>query len=93
KTPSIKKFAASSGIIPNGFKNKFNRALFDSLQDSTWNFVVDIIAQSAQQLGNRFIAQAEKRAWLHLAIDKENGKIIDRRIGHITNEAETVLKK
>ncbi|MEM9400025.1 MAG: hypothetical protein AAF984_07425 [Verrucomicrobiota bacterium] len=61
------------------------RALLDSVQDSTWNFMVDIIAQSGQQLGNRFIAQAEKRAWLHLAIDKENGKIIDRRIEYITN--------
>ncbi|MEM9400735.1 MAG: hypothetical protein AAF984_11055, partial [Verrucomicrobiota bacterium] len=61
------------------------RALFDSVQDSTWNFMVDIIAQSGQQLGNRFIAQAEKRAWLHVAIDKENGKIIDRKIEYITD--------
>ncbi|MEM9399838.1 MAG: hypothetical protein AAF984_06480, partial [Verrucomicrobiota bacterium] len=60
-----------------------SRALLDSIQDSTWNLMVDIIAQSGQKAQSRFIPHAEKRIWLHLAIDRETGKIIDRKIEYV----------
>ncbi|MEM9399567.1 MAG: hypothetical protein AAF984_05115 [Verrucomicrobiota bacterium] len=60
-----------------------SRALLDSIQDSTWNLMVDIIAQSGRNTQSRYIPHAEKRIWLHLAIDRETGKIIDRKIEYV----------
>jgi hypothetical protein len=61
------------------------RALADSGQAGTWNLMIDMIAQTgrypagAKNLDN-FIVEGEKRYWVHVAIDRQTGKIIDEQI-------------
>jgi hypothetical protein len=63
----------------------FVRALVDVGQTRTWNLCVDVIAQSGRySLGatslDQFVVESERRLWLHIAIDRFTGEIIDQRI-------------
>jgi hypothetical protein len=61
------------------------RALSDSGQTRTWNLMIDVIAQSgrypstATGLAN-FVVEGEKRYWLHIAIDRFTGEVIDQQL-------------
>jgi hypothetical protein len=61
------------------------RALAEVTQTRTWGLMIDVIAQSgrfspgATNL-SRFVVEAEKRYWLHVAIDRLTGKIIDQQL-------------
>lgn len=61
------------------------RALSDSTQTRTWNLMIDVIAQSgrypptAAALAD-FVVEGEKRYWLHLAIDRFTGEVIDQQL-------------
>lgn len=69
-----------------GFKNNkdiqvITRALADVANVRTWNLLVDVIAQSGRlspgtSAMDRFIAQAERRYWYHVAIDRFTGEIV-----------------
>jgi Tfp pilus assembly protein PilX len=66
------------------------RALGGAGQTRTWNLLVDVIAQSGRFATNatsnaQFIAEGEKRYWLHVAIDRYTGQVIDQQL-------ETVLE-
>ena len=62
------------------------RALSEVGNARTWNLLVDIIAQSGrypQTLApnssfDNFIPDGEKRYWLHIAIDRYTGRVVDR---------------
>ncbi len=62
------------------------RALSESGNARTWNLLIDIIAQSGRYpstLGpgasfDNFLPDGEKRYWLHVAIDRYTGKVVDR---------------
>gem|GEM_PF-3317969 len=76
---------ATEASIP-GYKNKKDiqviaRALADVTSVRTWNLFVDVIAQSgkltpAASSLDSFIAQAERRYWYHIAIDRFTGEIV-----------------
>ncbi|XHR29806.1 MAG: hypothetical protein ACFUZC_04475 [Chthoniobacteraceae bacterium] len=63
------------------------RALAESGQTRTWNLMLDVIAQSGRYPTSvsssnkdplsRFLVEGECRYWVHLAIDRYTGKIID----------------
>ena len=61
------------------------RALASVGQTRTWNLMIDVIAQSgnyppgANDLAN-FVVQGEQRYWVHVAIDRFIGQVIDRQI-------------
>jgi hypothetical protein len=61
------------------------RALAELAQTRTWNLMIDVVAQSgrypvgATSLGE-FIVQGEKRYWLHIAIDRFTGEVIDQQL-------------
>jgi hypothetical protein len=61
------------------------RALSDTTNTRTWNLLIDVIAQSghlsptASSLDN-FVVEGEKRYWLHIAIDRYTGKIVDQQL-------------
>jgi hypothetical protein len=61
------------------------RALAEVTQTRTWGLMIDVIAQSgrfrpgATSLAT-FVVEAEKRYWLHIAIDRLTGKIIDQQL-------------
>lgn len=61
------------------------RALAELGQTRTWGLFVDVIAQSgryppsATNLG-QFVVEGEKRYWLHIAIDRFTGEVIDQQL-------------
>lgn len=62
-----------------------SRALAEVSQTRTWVLLIDVIAQSgryppsAGALEN-FVVEGEKRYWLHVAIDRFTGKVIDQQL-------------
>ena len=59
-----------------------SRALADVATTRVWNLMIDVIAQSgrfgpgAEHL-EQFIAEGESRYWLHIALDRFTGRILD----------------
>jgi hypothetical protein len=61
------------------------RALAEVTQTRTWNLMIDVVAQSgryppASTALSQFVVQGEKRYWLHIAIDRFTGEVIDRQL-------------
>lgn len=65
------------------------RALVDSGNARTWNLLIDLVAQVGRYPGhtsslNQFVVEGETRFWVHVAIDRFTGKIIDIQTEIIT---------
>jgi len=61
------------------------RSIASSGQTRTWNLMIDVIAQSGKypptaQALKDFVVEGEKRYWLHIAIDRFTGEIIDQQL-------------
>jgi hypothetical protein len=69
-------------------KQTIARALADTGQARTWNVMIDVIAQTghygpnAQNLTN-FIAEGEKRYWLHVALDRDSGAVLGTQLEEV----------
>lgn len=58
------------------------RSLAEIGTTRTWNFLIDLVTQSgrftsASKTGADFVIQGEQRIWIHVAIDRMTGEIID----------------
>jgi hypothetical protein len=65
------------------------RAFSNACQTRTWNLMIDLIAQSGRYPPNatnlsQFVVEGEKRYWLHVAIDRFTGEVIDRQLEVVT---------
>ncbi|MCE0496845.1 MAG: hypothetical protein LV481_02705 [Methylacidiphilales bacterium] len=66
------------------------RAIAESANTRTWNFLIDIIGQSgryptsASSLNN-FVVEGERRYWLHVAIDRYTGQVVAQQL-EVVNE-------
>jgi hypothetical protein len=55
-------------------------------QTRVWNLVVDVVAQTghykanAMSLPNDFVVEGEQHYWVHVAIDRFTGQVIDRQV-------------
>ena len=62
------------------------RALGEVDQTRTWNLLIDVIAQTghfkpnATSLQNDFVVEGEEHDWVHVAIDRFTGQVIDKQI-------------
>jgi hypothetical protein len=58
------------------------RALSAVGQTRVWNLMIDVIAQTGRSSSgvNPFAIQGEQRYWVHLAIDRFTGKVIDKQV-------------
>ncbi|HEY0256540.1 MAG TPA: hypothetical protein VGC39_03775, partial [Candidatus Methylacidiphilales bacterium] len=61
------------------------RGLIDSGTTRMWNLMIDLVAQSGRFAPNtsnlaNFVVEGEKHYWLHVAIDRYTGKIIDSQL-------------
>ena len=61
------------------------RALADVGQTRTWNLLIDIVAQAGKYpptatSADQFNVEGERRYWLHVAIDRYTGQIIDSQL-------------
>ncbi len=80
-------------LAPSGIKTEREavvRAVAESANTRTWNFMVDIIAQSGRYPASatgldNFIVDGERRYWMHIAIDRYTGQVVDRQL-EIVNE-------
>ena len=67
------------------------RTVSSVAQTRTWNFVIDVVAQSghfkpnAGSVQNDFIVEGEQHYWVHVAIDRFTGRVIDKQI-EVVNE-------
>jgi hypothetical protein len=83
---SIRKgFSNSPDLGNKAYLEAPVRAMSDVANTRTWNLLIDIIAQSGQmspsaQTLNDFIVEGERRYWLHIAIDRYTGKVIDQQL-------------
>ncbi|MFA7345824.1 MAG: hypothetical protein WC003_16105, partial [Terrimicrobiaceae bacterium] len=61
------------------------RALADVTNTRTWNLLIDVVAQSGRMAPtatalDQFMVEGERRYWLHVAIDRFTGKVVDQQL-------------
>ncbi len=61
------------------------RALASVTQTRTWNLMIDVIAQSGRYASGvsdlaKFVVEGEQRYWVHVAIDRFTGEVVDKQI-------------
>src|SRR5439155_16520110 len=67
------------------------RSMTSISQTRVWNVLIDVVAQSghfkpnANNLQNGFIVEGEQHYWVHVAIDRFTGQVIDKQI-EVVNE-------
>ena len=77
--------------VPKTQRESIARALGEVDQTRTWNLLIDVIAQTgryppnATNFANGFVVNGEQRYWVHVAIDRFTGKVIDKQI-EVVNE-------
>ena len=72
-------------------KQTIARALAEAGQARTWNLMIDVIAQTGEyapgtpDLSNpaKFIVEGEKRYWLHIALDRDNGTVLGTQLEEV----------
>jgi hypothetical protein len=60
------------------------RTLVEIGTTRTWNFLIDLVAQTgrftaAAKTGSDFMVQSEERVWIHVAIDRMTGEVLELR--------------
>lgn len=84
---------STPGTFTNAFSNwpiKMQReaavrAVSGSMQSRTWNVMIDVIAQTGRftpsaDSPEKFLVEGEHRYWLHVAIDRYTGKVVDEQL-------------
>ena len=66
-------------------RETITRSLAEVGQTRTWGLVIDVIAQSGRYSPtatnlSQFVVEGEKRYWLHIAIDRYTGQVIDQQL-------------
>jgi len=62
------------------------RALAEVTQTRTWGLLIDLVTQTGRyppgstDLAQPFVVEGEKRYWLHIAMDRLTGEIIDQQL-------------
>ena len=69
-------------------RETISRALAEIGQTRTWNLMIDVIAQSGRYPPTaaglaQFVVEGEKRYWLHVAIDRFTGDVIDQQLEEV----------
>jgi Tfp pilus assembly protein PilX len=82
--------AALPGVLgtTDETKQTIARALAETGQARTWNLMIDIVAQTGQYAPGtpdlsdptKFIVQGEKRYWLHIALDRDDGTVLGTQL-------------
>ena len=88
--------AAAAAAVPTVLaasdetKQTIARALADTGQARTWNLMIDVIAQTGQYKPNapdltasNFVVQGEKRYWLHIALDRDDGTVLGTQLEEV----------
>jgi hypothetical protein len=76
---------AAANYGPKFRRETVSRAFADVTNTRTWNLMIDVVAQAgrytaASKTLNDFVVEGERRYWLHVAIDRFTGKVVDSQI-------------
>ena len=93
KTELLTRLAADPSVTGLGNKEARElvmRAFSDACQTRTWNLLIDVIAQSGKYAPGetnltKFVVEGEQRYWVHVAIDRFTGQVLDKQI-EVVNE-------
>src|SRR5262249_2760496 len=86
--------ASETGLgptVPKTQRESIARALGEVNQTRTWNLLIDVIAETgrfspnASTLTYGFIVKGEQRYWVHVAIDRFTGRVVEKQI-EVVNE-------
>ena len=88
--------AAAAAAVPDlaasdETKQTIARALAEAGQARTWNLMIDVIAQTGKYAPGtpnltdptKFIVQGEKRYWLHIALDRDDGTVLGTQLEEV----------
>jgi hypothetical protein len=61
------------------------RALSENINSQTWSLLIDVAAQTGRLGGQAdgledFVVEGEKRYWMHVAIDRRTGEVVDSQL-------------
>ncbi len=67
------------------FREAAIRPLADCGQTRVWNLLIDVVAQTGRYPKtatglDQFVVEGEKRIWLHVAIDRFTGQVVDKQL-------------
>jgi hypothetical protein len=93
KTDLLAQLANDASVASLGSKEARElvmRAFSDATQTRTWNLMIDLIAQSGRYPPNAstlagFLVEGEQHYWVHVAIDRFTGQVVDKQI-EVVNE-------
>jgi len=93
KTDLLTQLATKASVTGLGSKEAREsviRAFSDATQTRTWNLLIDVVAQSGRYPSNAstlagFLVEGEQHYWVHVAIDRFTGQVIDKQI-EVVNE-------
>jgi len=93
KTDLLTQLATKASVTGLGNKEARElviRAFSDACQTRTWNLLIDVIAQSGRYPPNAstlagFLVEGEQHYWVHVAIDRFTGQVVDKQI-EVVNE-------
>ena len=80
---------SASSTDPASVTQRFREAGIRSVADTgeirVWNLLIDLVAQTGRYPATatkpaQFLVEGEKRYWLHVAIDRLTGKVLDRQL-------------
>jgi hypothetical protein len=79
------------GVTVDEVNQTIARALAETGQARTWNLMIDVIAQTGQYVSSatnvsqtdKFIVQGEKRYWLHIALDRDDGTVLGSQLEEV----------
>jgi hypothetical protein len=82
--------ASVTGLGNKAARECVLRAFSDACQTRTWNLMVDLVVQSGRYPPNAnslagFMVEGETHYWVHIAIDRFTGQLIDKQI-EVVNE-------
>jgi hypothetical protein len=75
---------------PKTQRESIARAFGETVQTRTWNLLIDVIAQNGKYAPGetnlaKFNVEGEQRYWVHVAIDRFTGQVIEKQI-EVVNE-------
>lgn len=78
-------FSKSADAKVQRMRESVVRALVDAGQTRVWNLLLDVIVQTGHYPLNaagarQFMVAGETRAWIHLAIDRLTGEVLERQV-------------
>ena len=75
-----------SGLPLTARREVVPRAISSVSQTRVWNLLIDVVAQSGRRYPpgetdpKKFIVEGEQHYWVHVAIDRFTGQVIDRQV-------------